>query len=487
MNPSVYLGIDLGTQSVRVMAVTETGNVIASASTSLMSYRSGTFHEQFPEDWWNAVAKSSQSVMHQLGGAKILGLAIDATSGTIVVLDSKLRPVGPALMYDDRRAVEESIEVNDVGSSCWKTMSYCMQPSWALPKAVWLHRNGAIPHGSRLVHQNDFINARLAGHFLATDSSHALKTGYDLIHNRWPEEVLEKLRIDRGIFPEVVSPGTPIGETSHDASEKTGIPQGTPIYAGMTDGCAAQIASGTVTRGSWNSVIGTTLVIKGVTENLLHDPLGVIYSHRSSDGAWLPGGASSTGAGIIAREFDSSELPRLNESALQSGPTGIVLYPLLGRGERFPFSHPEAEAFSIGQPASPEIRYRSILEGIACVERLAFQVLAVRGAPINGPFAISGGAIKSEAFNRIRANILQKPLAIPSVPESAFGMAILVAASNSSLSHAVGQMVQLSRVIEPELPFSAYADQYFKLITELERKGWLASDLATAALEGNVL
>jgi sugar (pentulose or hexulose) kinase len=422
--------------------------------------------------------------MRRLNNAAILGLAVDATSGTVVVMDSRLHAYGPALMYDDSRAVEEAVEVDQVGSFRWREMSYRMQPSWALPKIVWLFRNGFVSRGTRLLHQNDFINARLAGRMLATDSSSALKSGYDLIRNEWPAEVMNNLQIDSSLLPEVVAPGTLIGEISTSAQEETGIPAGVPIYAGMTDGCAAQIASGAITPGSWNSVIGTTLVMKGVTRNLLRDPLGVIYSHRSVDGMWLPGGASSTGAGIIAREFNSDDLPCLNEAALQLGPTGIVVYPLLGLGERFPFAAPQAKGFTLGETHSQEVRYRAILEGIACIERLALDVLLAHGAPTHGNFTISGGATKSEVFNRIRADVLQRPLAIPSTSESAFGMAILAAASSSSLAHAVQRMVHIDRVTEPQQSFAAYAEQYVTLITELQQRNWLPHTIAAAALQG---
>ncbi|MFB9840722.1 carbohydrate kinase, partial [Actinoallomurus acaciae] len=86
------------------------------------------------------------------------------------------------------------------------------------------------------------------------------------------------------------------------AAEVTGIRAGTPIVAGMTDGCAAQLGAGRLTPGSWNSVLGTTLLLKGVTREPLRDPYGVVYSHRAPDDVWLPGGASSTGAGAISRD-----------------------------------------------------------------------------------------------------------------------------------------------------------------------------------------
>lgn len=487
MKDPVYLGIDLGTQSVKAMAVTEDGRVAAAASAPLTSSRENNRHEQNAEQWWSAVCAICRSVTTQLGGAPISGVAVDATSGTVVVMDSQLRPCGPALMYDDGRAAAEVEEVNRVGYDVWQRMSYRMQPSWALPKIVWLSSYGLIDSGNRILHQNDFINARLAGTILATDTSHALKTGYDQLCDQWPEDVLQSLKIDPAVLPEVARPGVRIGETGHHATEETGIPAGTPIYAGMTDGCAAQIASGAVAPGSWNSVIGTTLVLKGVTPHLLRDPHGVIYSHRSPDGMWLPGGASNIGAGIIAKEFKVEDLPNLNRCAETAPPSGIIMYPLSGRGERFPFANPDATSFTLGAIDSDDTRYRAILEGIACTERLCVDVMAISGVPKSGNFFISGGATKSEAFNQIRSDVLCRPLIIPAITEAAFGMAILAASSADSLDHAAKRMVHIERTIEPTERSLMYLEQYQRFVSELEKREWIDTSIAFSTLQDATL
>jgi sugar (pentulose or hexulose) kinase len=364
-------------------------------------------------------------------------------------------------------------------------MSYKMQASWALPKLMWLLRHTDVPAGAQLAHQNDVINAHLAGRRLAADSSHALKTGYDLIRKQWPYAIFEALRIPSALLPEVVSPGIQIGESSHETAAETGLPHGTPIFSGMTDGCAAQIASGATAAGSWNTVIGTTLVVKGVTRELLHDPLGVVYSHRSIDGLWLPGGASSTGAAAIAAEFGASDLKRLNHSALSAEPTRTVVYPLIGVGERFPFAVPEAHGFTLAPsdsaPISIEMRYRAILQGIAMLERLSFDSLKQLGAGTDGRFSISGGAVNSEALNQIRADVLEHELLIPAVTEGAFGMAVLVAAAQSSMPIATERMTRIARTVTPRRPFSQYATQYGQFVDELSRRGWLPPQLHAAA------
>ena len=486
MKQRIYLGIDVGTQSARVLAVTETGEIAAAASAPLESTRQGARHEQEPEEWWSAVSLCCRQVMSTLEsagvGAEIAGLAVDATSGTVLLVDEQLRSVTPGLMYDDGRAHEEADAINTAGEQLWRELGYRMQPSWALPKLLWLARTQTLPKAVYVAHQNDFVNARFAGVRLAGDSSNSLKTGYDVVRLRWPVEIFDQLGLDAGWFPEVVLPGERIGQVCAQASEACGVPAGTPIFAGMTDGCGAQLASGATAVGSWNSVIGTTLVIKGATVERLRDPLGVIYSHRSADGLWLPGGASSTGGGAIAKGFAAEDLDRLNAQAMLEEPTSLVIYPLTGEGERYPFSAPEARGFTLGEVVSEQQRYQGTLQGIAFIERLAFASLRELGAPTDGPFTISGGASRSEALNQIRADVLERELALPRSVESAFGMAVLAGAHASSIAEATERMVHIERTIAPRRRFDAYAAQYAALVREFSARGWLSQAQADAAL-----
>lgn len=483
MKQRAYLGIDIGTQSVRLMAVNEVGAVLASAAVRLNSLRDGKRHEQSPLEWWKAVCVAGQATMKQIVGVEIAGLAVAGTSGTILLMDSGLHPLTEGLMYDDGRAAQEALEVQAIGQGLWTSQSYRMQPSWALPKLVWLQRNGLISRSAKFAHQNDYINAKLAGRILATDSSNGLKTGLDLQTLQWPHAVMEALRIDTNMLPQIALPGTRIGEVSAEAFHDTGIPMGTPIFAGMTDGCAAQIASGATGTGSWNSVVGTTLVVKGVTERMLHDPLGIVYSHRSPDGKWLPGGASSTGAGFIAKHFATEDLDALNARASQLGSIPQVVYPLLGTGERYPFFAPDAHSFSLGTPATQAEAFTASLQGIAFIERLAMDALHQIGAEVEGRFTISGGAASSEALNQIRADVLGRTLHVPGVTEGAFGMAVLAAAHFSSLTEATERLVRTERTVEPRCGFGAYRATFLRFVDELRARGWLPESLAAHTRE----
>ncbi|WP_193789754.1 acetate and sugar kinases/Hsc70/actin family protein [Nocardiopsis lucentensis] len=108
--------------------------------------------------------------------------------------------------------------------------------------------------------------------------------------------------------------------------------------------------SGALAPGPWNSVLGTTLVLKGVAPRLLRDPGGVVYSHRSLTGDWPPGGASSTGAGALTHALPGRDLDELSARSAERGATSTVAYPLVSAGERFPFSAPRRRGSSSAPP-----------------------------------------------------------------------------------------------------------------------------------------
>ncbi|WP_228010640.1 FGGY-family carbohydrate kinase [Nonomuraea phyllanthi] len=479
---SVWIGIDLGTQSVRALAVTGDGEVLGSASRPLTSRRDGPRHEQDPEQWWRELAAATREALRDVPPALVAGVAVDATSGTILLADAGGRALTPALMYDDRRASAD--RVNEAGAAVWDRLGYRrMQPNWGLPKLLWLLKDA--PAGARLAHQSDFVNRRLVGHDVATDLSNALKTGVDLIEERWPSEVMDALGVPPEALPGVVRPGTRLGVVCAAAAEETGVPAGTPVIAGTTDGCAAQLGAGALRAGSWNSVLGTTLVLKGVTEELIHDPLGVVYSHRAPDGSWLPGGASSTGAGTLTRDLPGRDLDALSARAearyaghLPGAGAGhlppAVTYPLVSRGERFPFAAPEAESFTLGDPADDVERYAAILLGAAFVERLCFDYLDLLGAPVDGEIVLTGGATRSAYWTRLRADVLGRPVTLRENAEPALGMAVLAGGDPD-------RMIRTRAVVEPSGAGSREA--YLRFVAELEGRGWLDASAARHARE----
>jgi sugar (pentulose or hexulose) kinase len=479
-----WLGIDLGTQGARAVLIDDAGTVLAQGSRPLASVRSPGRHEQDPRDWTAAVAGACRDALSAAPRRAIGAVAVCATSGTITLVDGKGEPLTAGLMYDDVRAGAQAQAANRAGAALWSRLGYRMQPSWALPKLLWLlAERPDLPPDAGLAHQSDVVTGWLAGHPVATDWSHALKSGYDLLELRWPARLLDELGVPARLLPEVVAPGQVVGTVSPAAAAESGLPAGTPIVAGMTDGCASQLAAGVVAAGAWNCVLGTTLVFKGVTPALVRDPGGAVYSHRAADGTWLPGGASSVGAGYLAHAFPDADHERLDELARSVQSTAPVLYPLVGRGERFPFVAPQAERFALGEISGTAEHYAAALQGVAFIERLGFDYLSHLGMPVDS-VTLTGGGSASRYWCQVQADVLGCPVAVPRRADAAFGMAVHAAARGGGrageLARAAGEPV----VVEPRARAAdQYAQRYLGLVDELTRRGWLPETVAEAARE----
>ena len=161
----VWLGVDLGTQSVRALAVDDGGAVRAAASRPLAGTRrpapdSGTRHEQDPRDWITATVDALAAVTHRLEGASVAGLAVDATSGTVVLTDGDGRFLTPGVMYDDDRGRDVAERAQQAGEALWRRLGYRVGASWALPTAMAMLAEHPQGH---LRHQSDVVTAHLVG------------------------------------------------------------------------------------------------------------------------------------------------------------------------------------------------------------------------------------------------------------------------------------------------------------------------------------
>jgi len=470
-----FLGVDLGTQGCRAILAEPNGTVVSSAHVPMSASVPGlppNWSEQRVGEWWPAVRRSVRQAVG--GSVNPEAVGVDSTSGTVLAISAEGKPLTNAFMYNDARAEVEAGELSVAGRDLEDELGYRIRPSFSAAKLLWLKRNGgrAFEDADLFIHAADYVTGRLCGGWGHTDHTNALKSVFDLKRYRWPG-FLDDMGIPLHKLPVVVPPGEQIGEVCEKASRETGIDQGTPVIAGLTDGCASQIASGAADLGEWETTLGTTLVIKGVTRDLVRDPGGRIYSHLHPEGFWMPGGASNTGGGCLQSRFSGANLQEMDELAGSVIPTGLLSYPLVRTGERFPFASESARGFTLGKPKGDLDVYAAQLEGVAYVERMAYEVLGELGAEVGERVFTVGGGTKSELWLKIRASVLQKMLLRPLVPEAAMGMAVLSAHSQlgESLGSVARRMVTVDMEIKPDPELSgAYEDRYQRFRAEIDRR-----------------
>lgn len=478
------MGIDVGTGGARVIVAGADGRVVAQArqgfARASTPSKSGTI-EQDPEEWWRATVDCVAGALRELRaneGAKpeaIEALACASTSGTVLFLDGADRPLGNAIMYNDVRATGEAEEINACATDHCECFGYRFSPSFALPKILWIkrRRRQRWVRTYCILHATDYIVGKICGDFGISDTSSALKTGCDLEACTWPDFIEDELGIPLSLLPRLVLPGTPIGQVSDECAAATGLSTKTKVHAGATDGTAALFASGAVEVGDFSSTLGSTLVVKGVSDDLVRDPEGRVYCHRHPAGHWLPGGASSTGGECLPANFSEDEIAELDAEALKHSPTALLNYPLQRKGERLPFADPDASGFLVGKPASRAELFVSCLEGVACVERMCFEVLESLGAKVGNRIFAAGGGVNSPAWLQIRADVLNKELLVPTVEETAFGACLLAASGSicSDLAAATRAMVGVREQIEPRNDcVQAYEDLYGRFVNECVKR-----------------
>lgn len=479
MKPPYFLGIDIGTQGARTVLMNAEGTVVSEAEEAFPLSESSR-EEQSPQHWWESCLRSLQRLINNAKAAidinEIKALSVTSTSGTVIPLDKANEPLHNAIMYSDGRSATEgtlckeaALQHNPEGYTGFNSSS-------GLSKMLWFVHSfpDKVERIGKWSHAADFITGKLSGTWGITDYTNVLKSGYDLVQNEWPEYLFNVLPLKKDWLTKVVPSGTPIGTLDASVAAQLGLNESVQIVAGMTDGCASQIASGAVNLGDWNTTIGTTLVIKGVTEQPIKDSDGSLYNHRHPEGWWMPGGASNIGADWVTKNFKDG-LQTLNEEAAHLIPTGKLSYPLLQKGERFPFVAPGAQGFE-AEGLSRAERFAANMEGVAYVERYAYEKIeAISGEKVKAIYT-AGGASNSNVWLRIRSNVLNLPIYKMKQVTGAAGAAILAASKThfASITQATKAMAQIEKEIYPQKELAIkYNETYKQFIQLLEEKGYV--------------
>jgi sugar (pentulose or hexulose) kinase len=418
INNYVYIGIDLGTSGCRAIAIDEQSNIIASEQSPLfIPAASPPKSEQDAEYQWQVVLKTLTFVTSQCQDYIIQAIAVDATSGSILIADKHGHPLSPILMYNDARAVNQSKQIDKLAPP----QSGAHGASSGLAKLLYLQQNSDIPKDAALLHQADWINFKLGASLGISDHNNALKAGYDPVQQCWPEWI--NSLTDPSILPKVVAPGTVIGELSNTLCQKFKLNAAPNIVAGTTDSIAGLLATGAHNVGDAVTSLGSTLVVKLINNTPIFIPEQGIYSHRLGD-KWLVGGASNTGGAVLKHYFDSQQLEQLsNKITLDATP--VDYYPLLTAGERFPINDPMLQPKLTPRSTNDVEFLHGMLTGIAKIEQRAYQCLNDAGAiPITSLRTVGGGA-SNLVWQAIRQQHITVPFTVPDHTEAAYGAALI--------------------------------------------------------------
>ncbi len=405
---TVALGIDFGTSGARLVAIDTDRNVLWWGTKDLLGVQ-----------WHETLFTLIRSVPVAIK-ASVSQIAIDGTSGTVLCCDREGRIIGTPILYNDDRGKTVMEQVKSIAPAGHPVIS----ATSSLAKLCWLASQADFDKLDPVyfLHQADWLAYHLHGKLGISDYHNALKLGYDVERLCYPDWLDNHPY--RSLLPQVLEPGTPIGTIRPQVARELGLAAECVVCAGTTDSIAAFIASGAQTPGTAVTSLGSTLVIKLLSQTRIDDVRYGIYSHRLGD-LWLVGGASNTGGAVLRHFFSDAELASLSQEIDPTLLTNLDYYPLLTPGDRFPVNDPDLAPRLTPRPARAIDFLAGLLTGIARIEARGYQLLAELGAtPLTAIYTAGGGA-KNPVWTQIRQQYLPVPISISTHQEAAYGTALL--------------------------------------------------------------
>ncbi|MEO5573691.1 MAG: FGGY-family carbohydrate kinase [Gammaproteobacteria bacterium] len=411
--------MDLGTSACRAIVIDARKEIRAQSSISLPSpLRCGIEVEQAPEVWWQAVRAALRDLFRKIPAENVCAIAIDGTSGTLLLADALGNPLRPALMYNDARAHLEAARIAAIAPQG----SAAHGVSGSLAKLLFLQAQN-IPHAHYALSQADWISAKFRGRFGVSDEHNCLKLGYDPITDCWPDW-LDALNVRRDLLPQVLPAGTPIAKVCAGSVAEFGFNPDAVVVAGTTDSTAAVLATGASLTGEAVTSLGSTLVLKVISERPIFAPQYGVYSHKFGD-LWLAGGGSNSGGVVLRQYFSPQQLLEMMPRLRPDQPTGLDYYPLPAHGERFPVNDPEFMPRLSPRPSDDVQFFQAMLEGMARIEQRGYELLKSLGAPYPISLCTTGGGAVNAAWTTIRAQLIGVAMITPDQQDAAYGAALL--------------------------------------------------------------
>ena len=232
-----YLGIDLGTSSVKLLLLGEDGTILRTVSREYpLSMPQSGWSEQNPEDWWEQTKLGIREIMAGLPGESLGGISFGGQMHGLVALDDRDRVIRPAILWNDGRTGAETEYLNDtVGreilARCTGNIAFA---GFTAPKLLWLrkHEPENFARIAKIMLPKDYLAYRLTGVHSCDYSDASGMLLLDVAGKRWSEEMLEICGVREGQMPKLFESWQVTGTVRPDIAQELGISPNVPVCAG---------------------------------------------------------------------------------------------------------------------------------------------------------------------------------------------------------------------------------------------------------------
>ena len=351
-----YMGVDIGTTAVKVVAFSGEGTILAQQSGAYkMLHPHAGWSEHNPEDIFTAVIESINKVYSNLQPAVPLVVSFSSLMHSLLLIDKKEQPLTNSIIWADNRAADiaEALKDTALGKKIYHITGVPVHAMSPLCKLLWFKENdpALFDKAARFISIKEYVFFRLFGKYqidTAVASSTAL---FNFKTLQWDDELLDLLDISRNQLSEVVS-------VKHKLLLQAGgplqLPAQTPFIIGGSDGASANLSIGNMTKQPMVVTVGTSAAVRILTTQPATDNAMRTFCYHAKDKSYIIGGAANNGAIVLEWLKETwlqtdDNIAQLLEMAATVAPgcEGLLFLPYL-LGERAPLWDAHAKAVFFG-------------------------------------------------------------------------------------------------------------------------------------------
>ena len=456
----MYLGIDIGTSSVKAVLVDEHHAIVAQAADSLgVSRPQPGFSEQEPDSWWRATVNAVRALPATARAAvRAVGLSGQMHGATL--LDASDRPLRPAILWNDGRSGRECVDLERREPNSRAITGNIMMPGFTAPKLLWVarHEPEIFKRTTTVLLPKDFVRLKMTGEKLS-DLSDASGTAWlDVGQRDWSDALLSATGLSRAHMPRLLEGTSASGTLTSAAAAELQLPR-VVVAGGGGDNAASAVGLGVVSPGQAFLSLGTSGVLFVVTDRFRPNPdrAAHAFCHCLPE-RWHQMAVLLSAASVldwVAQLTGQADLPLLVESARARGiqRQSPFFLPYLS-GERTPHNDPHARGvfFGIRPDTTAADLTGAVLEGVALAFADGLDVLVEKGGTV-GDITVTGGGARLPYWGELLAAALDRPMTYRSGGEvgAALGAARLARlALGKERPEAVCLAPPVERVVQPD-------------------------------------
>ena len=474
----MILVLDIGTTVLKGALLKRDGTPIevGQRSLSLLSSNSNPLHHETDALDWIRGIRDLCAEFDLSSKKRPEAIVVSGNGPTLVPVGNDDRPLHPAMLWMDRRCIEEAATISEING-------FYVDPTFYLPKALWFYR-----HEPEIYEKTKyFFSCSEYINYLLTGNAATILPMEKFRNYIWTEELVSRLEMEWEKFPEFIRPGESIGETTTAAHDLLGVPLGVPVFAGGPDFIASIIGTGTVAPGRACDRAGTSEGINLCTDQAVSDPRLLCVDHIIDGYSNVSGIVSTSGKALqwfkeITGKRDLPFAELFNDiEKVPAGSNKLIFLPYLA-GERAPIWDPNARGAFIGLTMNHGRREmtRAVVESVGFAIRDIITVMEEIGLHVDD-MRITGGQARSAQWIQIKADITGKRFLLPVMKDAELTgdlcIALLGLGQYDSLADAAEASVQIERTFEPNREnkqvyddlFSVYRDSYAGLKGTFDR------------------